>query len=120
MTDPMTAAATTFLAALDPDELARAAAPFDASDRRTFTYLPRSRPGIALGELTDRQRSLALEMLATGLSAAGLADARAIMHLETVLGAVERAAGVPTWERRRPGLYWFRVYGTPGSATWGW
>ncbi|RIQ35912.1 DUF3500 domain-containing protein [Jiangella rhizosphaerae] len=120
MTEPMTRAATAFLAALDPGRLAQAAAPFDAPDRRTFTYLPRPRPGIALGELSGQQRSLALELLATGLSATGLADARAIMDLETVLGAVERAAGVPTWERRQPGLYWFRVYGTPGSATWGW
>ncbi len=120
MSDPMTAAATTFLAALDPDQLDRAHAPFDAPDRRTFTYLPRTRPGVALGDLSGTQRSAALELLATGLSAAGFADARTIMELETVLGAVERAAGVPTWERRRPGLYWVRVYGTPGAATWGW
>lgn len=120
MTDPMTAAATTFLAALDPDQLTRAAAPFDALDRRTFTYLPRSRPGVALGDLSEPQQSAALDLFATGLSAAGLADARAIMDLETVLGAVERAAGAPTWERRQPGSYWFRVYGTPGAPVWGW
>lgn len=116
----MTRAATAFLAALDAGRLDRAHAPFDAADRRTFTYLPRSRPGVPLGELSDGQRSLALELLATGLSAAGLADARSIMELETVLGAVERAAGVPTWQRRQPGLYWVRVYGTPGAAAWGW
>ncbi|PZF80982.1 DUF3500 domain-containing protein, partial [Jiangella anatolica] len=115
----MTRAATAFLAALDPDQLDRAHAPFDAGDRRTFTYLPRSRPGVALGDLGDGARSAALELLAGGLSAAGLADARAIIDLETVLGAVERAAGVTTWQRRQPGLYWFRVYGTPGAATWG-
>lgn len=120
MTEAMTAAATAFLAALDADQRGQAEAPFDAPDRRTFTYLPRSRPGLAVAELSAAQRALAMDLLATGLSAPGLADARAIMELETVLGAVERAAGVSSWELRRPGRYWFRVYGTPGSTAWAW
>ncbi|MBB5786860.1 DUF3500 domain-containing protein [Jiangella mangrovi] len=121
MSDSMTRAATAFLAALDPDQLAQAAAPFDAADRRTFTYLPRSRPGLTLGEMSDAQRELALALLAEGLSEPGLADARAIMALETVLGAVERSAGMDTWSKRQPDRYWFRVHGTPGSSSpWAW
>jgi hypothetical protein len=120
MTEPMTRAATAFLAALDPERRARASAPFDAPDRRTFTYLPRSRPGLSLADMSDAQRALAIELLAAGLSDPGLADAQAIMQLETVLGAVEQAAGVSTWEIRRPDRYWFRVHGTPGSAAWAW
>lgn len=120
MTDAMTRAATAFLASLEPEQRDAAAAPFPAEDRRTFTYLPRSRPGLALGSMSDVQQTLAMELLTTGLSAPGLADARAIMELESVLGAVERAAGDATWERRQPSSYWFRVHGTPGSSPWAW
>lgn len=120
MSDSMSRAATAFLAALEPARLAAASAPFDAPDRRTFTYLPRSRPGLALADMTPSQRELAMELLASGLSTPGLADARAVMELETVLGEIERAAGKTTWEIRQPLRYWFRVHGEPGSAAWAW
>jgi hypothetical protein len=45
----------------------------------------------------------------------------AIIALETVLGQIEQAGGRSSWLRRDPELYWFAVFGTPGSASpWSW
>ncbi|MGW5360069.1 DUF3500 domain-containing protein [Actinopolymorpha pittospori] len=117
----MTAAATTFLAALSAEQRAAATAPFDTGDHRDWTYLPGSRPGLPLADMDDAQQGLAMELLATGLSAAGTDRAGAIMALDAVLRELEREAGVSNWERRDAKRYWFRVLGDPGGdAPWAW
>lgn len=117
----MAAAARAFVESLEPEQASSATAPFDAADRREFTYLPGPRPGLALAEMSSVQQERALELLATGLSGGGLATARAIMQLEEVLASIERAEGRPGWERRHPEYYWFRVLGEPGlERPWAW
>lgn len=115
------AAARAFVSSLDAAQRSQATAPFEAADRRRFTYLPGPRPGLALADMSGAQRAKAMELLATGLSAHGLANARAVMRLEEVLAAIERSVGRRGWERRHPEHYWFRVLGEPGGAQpWSW
>src|SRR5882672_5891367 len=120
----MRAAATAFVAALRPEQRSLALAPLDVADHRAWTYLPGSRPGLPLSEMTPPQRELAMALLDTGLSEAGRRDARAIMALESTLRAIEEAAGESAagyrgWDLRDPNYYWFRVLGDPaGPAPW--
>jgi len=117
----MRAAAAAFLATLRPDQRPLAAAPFDTPDHREWTYLPGPRAGLALEDMSDAQRSLAMRLLDTGLSERGAADARAIMELESTLRELERQLGDPGFTRRAPQYYWFRVLGDPaGDAPWAW
>lgn len=117
----MSAAARAFVDALEPAQRTLATAAFDAADRREFTYLPGPRPGLALIDMTAEQQARAMDLLATGLSARGLADAHAVMRLEEILAAIERSVGRPGWRRRHPGHYWFRVHGEPdGQQPWAW
>ena len=41
---------------------------------------------------------------------------RAIIALEPILGAIERAAGRSRLVRRDPELYWFAVFGEPAGG----
>lgn len=117
----MAAAARAFVASLEPEQRSRAAAEFDAADRREFTYLPGPRPGLALAEMSAQQQERALDLLAAGLSERGFDTARAIMQLEEILAEIERAVSMPGWERRHPEHYWFRVLGEPGGERpWAW
>jgi hypothetical protein len=114
-------AAGALLAALRPDQLPSATAPFDTPDHRSWTYLPGSRPGLSLREMDDVQRSLAMTLLGTGLSAQGMTTAGDIMTLEAVLAELERGAGRQGWERRHPGHFWVRVLGAPERREpWAW
>ncbi|REF34879.1 DUF3500 domain-containing protein [Thermasporomyces composti] len=117
----MAAAAVAFLASLDPDQRRAATAPFDTPDHREWTYLPGPRPGLALADMTERQRELAMVLLDTGLSAHGSREARAVMALEAVLRELERGAGRAMWRQRHPHYYWVRILGDPGGdQPWAW
>jgi hypothetical protein len=113
--------ARAFIDSLEPEQRQRATDGFDAPDRREFTYLPGPRPGLALAEMSPKQQRWAMELLASGLSSRGLADAQAIMRLEEILAEVERSAERPGWDRRHPEYYWFRILGEPGGpGPWAW
>lgn len=117
----MAAAARAFIDSLEPAQRSLAHGPFDAADRRVFTYLPGPRPGLALAEMSAQQQARAMDLLATGLSERGLADARAIMQLEAILAELERSVGRRGWERRDSQHYWIRVLGDPGGpGPWAW
>lgn len=117
----MAAAALALIDSLELEQRSQLHVPFDSPDRREFTYLPGPRPGLALVDMAAEQQARALELLATGLSENGLADARAIMQLEEILAGLERSVGRAGWERRHPEHYWFRVLGEPGGARpWAW
>lgn len=115
------ATAVAFLAALDPEQRAAATAPFDVADHRVWTYLPGPRPGLALSDMTEAQRTLAMELLDAGLSKQGGTTARGIMSLEAVLRDLEREDGLESWRGRDPLYFWFRVLGDPSDrAPWAW
>ena len=116
----MAPAATRFLTALTADQRQQAAFAFEVPERLNWHYIPRERKGLPIKAMSDSQRKLARELLATGLSQRGYLTATSIMELETVLGDLERRAGGSTIVRD-PELYFFSIFGTPSAHdTWGW
>jgi hypothetical protein len=122
----MTAAAAEWLSTLSQDQLYFAVfdGPLDPqaeSERLRWFYTPTQHGGLAIREQSAHQQSLAMQLVATGLSRAGYATVAAVMGLENVLDQVE-GWGVH-WGRDRgrdPGLYWLRVFGRPGDRVWAW
>jgi len=101
----------------------RLGAAYDFADPERFRwqYTPGPRGGLPLAEMDQAQRTAAMALLDTALSAHGARTARAIMDLEPVLKSLEAAAGRQDTERRNPAHYWFGVFGDPaGDEPWAW
>ena len=112
----MTETANRLLAALSPEQAAKATFPFEDEERTRWFYVPIERKGLTLGEMSPYQRHLASALLASGLSQAGYIKAVTIMSLEDVLKVIENDSGA----RRNPEKYHFTVFGTPSdTGAWG-
>ena len=112
----MTETANRLLAALSPEQKAKATFPFEDEERTRWFYVPIERKGLTLGEMSSYQRHLASALLASGLSQAGYIKAVTIMSLEDVLRIIENDNGV----RRNPEKYHFTIFGTPSdNGIWG-
>jgi len=117
LSKPMRAAALAFLAALDDEQRAFAAQPFeDDAARRWLEYRPRRRPGASIAHMGETPRKAAHRLLSTGLSEHAYAQAMSIIALEEVLDRREQ------WRRgRHSNDYWVSVFGDPaGDAAWSW
>ena len=114
----MAVAATNFLATLTPEQKGKATFDFTSEERKNWHFIPRVRKGLTLKEMTYEQRLLAHALLSTGLSNRGYSKAVSVMSLEAVLAILEKdkAGGAV----RDPENYFFSIFGTPGSASWGW
>ena len=111
----MATAAQSWLGALKPEQRAKAAFEFPSKERTNWHYVPKSREGLSLADMSAAQRKLAKALLASGLSEHGLLQAEAVIALENVLRAIEDAAF------RDDALYFFTVFGQPGpTGAWGW
>ena len=110
----MARAANDFLATLDAAQSAKARFAFDSPERFNWHFIPRTRLGLPLKDMTPKQRDAAFALLKTGLSASGFERTEAIRSLELVLRAMEKR------DSRDPEMYFFSVFGNPGDATWGW
>jgi hypothetical protein len=112
----MTAAARAFLDSLTPEQKAVAQFAFDAEERFVWFYTPVPRKGLTLKAMTEPQRKLAMNLLRSGLSESGYAQAETIRGLEDVLVEL---GGNPTQRDRE--LYYVSIFGEPGpKTTWGW
>ena len=112
----MTETANRFLAALSPEQRAKATFQFSDDERLNWHYIPKERKGLTLGEMSPYQRHLASALLAAGLSQTGYIKAVTIMSLEDVLKIMENDRG----EHRNAEKYHFSVFGTPSdNGTWG-
>ncbi len=110
----MSEAASSFLAGLTDAQRARGLFPLPDAERENWHFVPRSRKGIPLKEMSDPQRQRAHALLAAGLSQRGHVTASAIIELEKVLRVLEG-------DHRDAGLYFFTIFGEPAPAgTWGW
>ncbi len=113
----MTETANRFLAALSPEQRAKATFGLADDERMDWHYIPKERKGLTLREMAPYQQHLATALLASGLSQTAYIKAVTIMSLEDVLKIMENDSG----ERRNPGKYHFTIFGTPSDAgTWGW
>ena len=118
-TAEMADAAKNFLAALTPEQKAKATFAFAGPERTDWHFIPRERKGLTIKAMTQEQRLLAHALLATGLSHRGYAKAVSIMSLEAVLTELEK--GKIGGAVRDPELYFVSVFGTPGGPEpWGW
>ena len=93
---------------------------FDSAERERFHFLPPEtfeRHGIPLEDMSTEQRSLAHDLLKTGLSQSGYMTATEIIELEAILEALEGGEAFS----RDPDLYFVSVFGTPSTdGTWAW
>ncbi|MEO7319784.1 MAG: DUF3500 domain-containing protein, partial [Chthoniobacteraceae bacterium] len=114
----MAAAANNLLAALTPEEKAKAVFDFANPERTNWHFIPRERKGLSIKAMTQEQRLLAQALLATGLSHRGYSKAVSIMSLEAVLAELEK--GKTGGAVRDPEQYFVSIFGTPGKGAWGW
>jgi len=87
---------------------------FNDPERFNWHFIPRERKGLPFKDMTEPQRQAAMALLKTGLSASGYSKAETVRSLENVLAA---AGGTIV---RDPELYFFTVFGTPGTGNWAW
>ncbi len=116
--EEMAAAAKKFLAALTPEQRAKATFELKSDARFDWHFVPKERKGLPLKEMTEMQRPLALALLASGLSHQGFSKATNIMSLEPVLAEQE---GAGRKFPRDPLQYHVFIFGEPEvKGTWGW
>lgn len=112
----MANAAEKLLKTLNSEQRAKMAMTFEAEERQNWHFVPRVRQGLPLKELDAAQRESARALLSAGLSQSGLTKATTIIELENVLKEIEQSGPV-----RDPELYYFALFGQPGSrGVWGW
>jgi len=112
----MADAANNFLAALTPDQKAKAFYNFKDDERFDWHFVPKPRKGLSFKEMNSPQRLLAQALLNTGLSQRGFQKATTIMSLEQILYDLEDKA-----PHRDADLYFVTIFGQPASnAAWGW
>jgi hypothetical protein len=114
--EEMAAAANNLLAALNPEQRAKAVYEMNNEERFDWHFVPKVRKGLPIKEMTPSQRNLAHALLSTGLSQSGYVKATTIMSLEQVLYDMEQQKG-PV---RDAELYYFTIFGLPGKSAWGW
>ena len=115
----MVQAANAFLAALTPEQRAKAAMSFDDPERFVWQESPGVRSGVVLGDLNDSQRKLAMALLRTGVGDGGYQRIQMSMAREIELSAKQKT---PEGQAvRQPDLFYITIFGTPSATTpWGW
>jgi hypothetical protein len=120
----MTAAAKKLLETLSADQREKATFPFESKERTNWYFTPRqddkkrsTRKGLPVEEMSEEQKQAALALLRAGTSESGYTKATTIMSLESILAELEKGGAMV----RKPGWYFFTVFGIPGKdGQWGW
>jgi hypothetical protein len=109
-------AAQSWLGTLDARQRAQAQLEWAGRRREDWHYVPRSRPGVALREMSAGQVAATWNLLGSLLSARGLDQVKGLITLERILGEL---TGSPSF--RDPTNYAAVVFGDPGgSSPWAW
>ncbi|MFI6316211.1 DUF3500 domain-containing protein [Nonomuraea sp. NPDC050556] len=122
----MASAATAWLSSLDNDQssLAAWASPRDPAaetERLRWFYTPTDHGGLAIRDQSAHQQGLAMQLVASGLSTEGFATVAMVMGLENILDQLEGwRSSLGRQRGRDPGLYWLRLFGSPGDRVWAW
>ncbi len=106
-------AANRFLLSLDDSQRRKAMIAFDSGNRLDWHYIPRSRSGLALGEMRSNQADAARALFASVLNPSGIELLDGVRLLEGVLREQQGSF-------RDPDRYYVSVFGTPGLYPWGW
>ncbi len=117
-TAPILAAARAWLAALGPEQRQQAMFSVDHDHWRRWSNIhpPLLRHGVCLMEASESQRKLAYDLLASGLSVAGLDAAMGVMRLNETVG--EMTGRFDEYGEQR---YWVSIFGEPSAdQPWGW
>jgi hypothetical protein len=122
--DKMQLAAGKFLATLSPELKKKGTFGFDDPHRTKWYFTPQqekrtfTRKGVRLEEMSAEQKSAAMGLLKTGLSANGYKQATTILVLEGLLNELEGGKGAMV---RNNGWYFVSIFGEPnGTGKWGW
>ncbi len=117
----MTKAAKRFVESLSGDQRDKTIYEYMDGERIFWYYPPVNRHGLPLRDMDDDQRQLAYSLMETGLTDRSFDQAKLIIEHESVLGPLEKEAGVRSFVRD-PDLYYWTVFGDPGSdkEPWGW
>lgn len=116
-TAPVVRAAREFLSTLDDVQEETARFDLDSEEWRHWANYPQlRRRGLSMREMSEEQRSAAVDLLRAGLSAEGFEQARDIMR---VAGYVQELMDDPSIYGEH--LYFFSMMGEPHSTEpWGW
>jgi hypothetical protein len=117
-TAPVVDAARTFLDNLTPERRQQARFPVEDPEWRKWMnqhfYV---RQGVSFETMTEDQRTAALDLMKTSLSAKGMQLSRDIMRLNHTLGELNG----DNFEEYGEWLYWITVMGEPSATEpWGW
>ncbi len=117
----MTKAAKRFVESLSGDQRDKTIYEYMDGERIFWYYPPVNRHGLPLRDMDDDQRQIAYSLMETGLTDKSFDQAKLIIEHESVLGPLEKEAGVRSFVRD-PDLYYWTVFGDPGSdkEPWGW
>ena len=117
----MRAAAIDFVSSLNDGQRATTIYDYMDGERIFWYYPPTNRHGLPLRDMTESQRSLAMDLMRAGLSERAFEQAKGIIDLEVILGEIEVGAGRHTF-KRDPQLYYWTIFGDPASdeSPWGW
>ena len=117
----MTKAAKRFVESLSGDQRDKTIYEYMDGERIFWYYPPVNRHGLPLRDMDDDQRQLAYSLMETGLTDRSFDQAKLIIEHESVLGPLEKEAGIRSFVRD-PDLYYWTVFGDPGSdkEPWGW
>ena len=113
----MAAVTNTFLASLNPEQLAKAKYDLTHDERTNWYFTPVPRNGLPLKDMEPFQRPLAMAMISAALSQRGFIKATTIMSLEEILRATETAAAANRGNAANP-----PAGGAPrgGGPSWPW
>src|SRR5690606_7954847 len=111
-------AAQKFLNSLTPKQKQQTVFPFDSKERTNWNFVPMqdkqrnpTRKGLRLEEMTEKQKEMAIELVAAGTSKTGKNKAVAIMALESILKEIDKGNSV-----RNPEWYFVTIFGEPSKT----
>ena len=116
----ITQAASAFLRSLSADQKAKATFHYLDGERIFWYYPPMNRHGLPLRDMDKNQRSLAMAIVEKTLDPVAYHRTKQIIDHESILGPIEKEAGVISFSRN-PELYYWTSFGEPGGEDpWGW
>jgi hypothetical protein len=115
-TSDITDATKALLAALTPDQAAKAKFEMSSEERFNWHFIPRERKGMTMKDMNPAQQRLAFALIGSTLSQRGFMKATTIMSLEQILLEQEQGKG----PKRDPENYFISIFGEPGAKNWGW